>query len=527
MNFNGLASFNWYSLIFKLFWYSLFNIIKIVFKTKNTKNRNRRRIKSGILFMAFSYMKMMNRGCTHGSNPSRLFLGAPTPLNSHDPNPVNKTNRVRIPNATHHASSYVASFAAFAMLTRNVANDVLTVGKELRTLADEFIPREYQDYYIHEMQKLLRKNDNEFTIVIDEYQPQSSTADEMFKAVETYLGTKVNESCIRKVNVCKNNETLAITMNEDEEIVDDFDGVQVKWRSMTLQPGLRCYELTFHNRHRCKILESYLPYILERSDAIKAKESGLKLHMIDDGYPEPKTIVLDNPMTFKTLAIEPELKKTVIEDLNNFKNGKEYYRRIGKAWKRGYLIHGPSGTGKSSLIASMANHLNYDIYDMDLTNVDSDSQLKSILLKMPSKSILVFEDFDQLQNPTIVDTTGKLSPKKTFSRLLNFMDGIWSCCREEQIFVFTTKCIDGLDPTLLRPGRMDVHIHLSYCTFSAFKQLAFNYLELEDHKLFERVKELLQSVNVTPAEVAGELMKYTTDATVSLERLVAYLDNKS
>lgn len=488
--------------------------------------------------MAFSYMNMMNSGCTRGSSSSRLFLGTtPRPLNSLEPNPnpnpipINKINRVQIPNASHHPSSYVASFAAFAMLTRSVANDVLTVGKELRTLADEFIPREYQEYYIHEMKKLLVNKDTEFTIVIDEYQPQSNTVDQLFQAVETYLGTKVNESCIRKVNVCKNKDALAIRMNENEEIVDEFDGIQVKWRCTTrfesreVQSGIKCYELTFHNQYRFEIIESYLPHILERGDAIKAEEKGLKLHMIGDGYPEPKTIVLDNPMTFKTLAIEPELKKSIIEDLNNFKNGKEYYRRIGKAWKRGYLIYGPSGTGKSSLIASMANYLNYDIYDIDLTEVDSDSQLKNILLEMPSRSILVFEDFDQLHNPMGHDT---LSRKKTFSRLLNFMDGIWSCCGEERIFVFTTKSIDKLDPTLLRPGRMDMHIHMSYCTFSAFKQLAFNYLELEDHKLFERVEELLQNVNATPAEVSGELMKYNTkDATMSLERLIAYLETKT
>lgn len=233
----------------------------------------------------------------------------------------------------------VASFAAFAMLTRSVANDVLTVGKELRTLADEFIPREYQDYYIHEMKKIIRNKDSEFTIVIDEYQAQSNTADEMYQAVATYLGTKVNESCIRKVNVCKNKEALTITMNEDEEIIDEFDGIQVKWRSTTktevanVQSGLKSYELTFHNRHRCKILESYLPFILKRSDEIKSEESGLKLHMIDADYNESKTVIIDNPMTFKTLAIEPEVKKMIMEDLNNFKDGKEYYRRIGKAWK--------------------------------------------------------------------------------------------------------------------------------------------------------------------------------------------------
>ncbi|KAI3755745.1 hypothetical protein L1987_55551 [Smallanthus sonchifolius] len=478
-------------------------------------------------------MNITNSGCTRGSNPSSLFLGTQRPLNSMDPdpnpNPTNKINRdrVRIPNAIHHPSSYVASFAAFAMITRNVANDVLTVGKELRTLADEFIPREYQDYYLHEMKKLLVNKDTEFAIIIDEYPPQSNSPDQMFKAVETYLATKVNEPCIRKVNVCKNKETLAVRMNENEEIIDEFEGVQVKWRLATNiepQSGTKRYELTFHYRHRFMVLESYLPYILDRSDEIKAGESGLKLHMIDNGYLEPKTIVLNNPMTFETLAIEPELKKSIIEDLNGFQNGKEYYRRIGKAWKRGYLIYGPSGTGKSSLIASMANHLNYDVYDVDLTEVDSDSQLKSILLDMPGKSILVFEDFDQLQNPIRDD---KESRKMSFSRLLSFMDGIWSCCEEERIFIFTTKCADKLDPEVLRPGRVDMHIQMSYCTFSAFKQLAFNYLEVEEHKLFKHIKELLQSVNVTPADVAGELMKCRKDATMSLEKLVAYLETKT
>ncbi|GJR22271.1 AAA-ATPase-like protein [Tanacetum coccineum] len=397
------------------------------------------------------------------------------------------------------------------MLTRSVANDVLTVGKEFRALADEFIPREYQDYYIHEMKKIILNNDSQFTVVIDEYQPQSNVQDEMFKAVETYLTTKVNESSVRKINVCKSKENLSVKLNENEEIFDEFDGVQVKWSKIGSS-----YELTFHNRHRFMILESYLPYVLEQSDAIKSEESGLKFHMIDDKCHEPKTVILDNPMTFKTLAIEPELKKSIIEDLNNFKNGKEYYRRIGKAWKRGYLIHGPSGTGKSSLISSIANYLNYDVYDIDLSNVDSDSQLKNILLEIPSKSILVFEDFDECQNVQ--------NRKDTFSRLLKFMDGMWSCCGEERIFVFTTKCIDNVDYTLLRPGRMDMHIHMPYCTFLVFKQLAFNYLDIEDHRLFERVNELLEYVNVTPAEVAGELMKCTRDPTLSLERLIAYLE---
>ena len=47
----------------------------------------------------------------------------------------------------------------------------------------------------------------------------------------------------------------------------------------------------------------------------------------------------------------------VKDDLDSFIRRKEMYKKVGKAWKRGYLIYGPPGTGKSSLIAAMANYL--------------------------------------------------------------------------------------------------------------------------------------------------------------------------
>lgn len=54
---------------------------------------------------------------------------------------------------------------------------------------------------------------------------------------------------------------------------------------------------------------------------------------------------------------------------------------------------------------------------------------------------------------------------------------------------------------------MGMHICFYYCTISAFKQLAFNYLELRHHCLFEQIERLIEKVEVTPAEVAEELMK--------------------
>ena len=95
----------------------------------------------------------------------------------------------------------------------------------------------------------------------------------------------------------------------------------------------------------------------------------------------------------------------------------------------------------------------------------------------------------------------------TLSGLLNFIDGLWSSCGDERIIVFTTNHKDKLDPALLRPGRMDVHIYMSYCTPCGFKLLASNYLGITDHPLFLVVEQLMKVTKVTPAEVGEQLLK--------------------
>lgn len=111
------------------------------------------------------------------------------------------------------------------------------------------------------------------------------------------------------------------------------------------------------------------------------------------------------------------------------------------------------------------------------------------------------------------------------SGLLNFIDGLWSSCGDERIVIFTTNHKERLDPALLRPGRMDMHIHMSYCSFSGFKTLAANYLRIQNHPLFEDIEGLLHKVNVTPAEVAGELMK-SDNADTALKGLINFLQCK-
>jgi SpoVK/Ycf46/Vps4 family AAA+-type ATPase len=238
-----------------------------------------------------------------------------------------------------------------------------------------------------------------------------------------------------------------------------------------------------------------------------------------------------------------------MDDLERFVKRKEYYKKIGKAWKRGYLLYGPPGTGKSSMIAAMANYLKFDVYDLELTEVNWNSTLRRLLIGMTNRSILVIEDIDCTIELKQRDDNKKKPPKSsdpskdekvTLSGLLNFVDGLWSTTGEERIIVFTTNYKERLDPALLRPGRMDMHVHMGYCTPEAFRILVDNYLSkkevpidnlskkevsIDNHRTYPEIDELLAEVAVTPAEMAEALLRSKEDLDVAETALTSKEDH--
>lgn len=111
----------------------------------------------------------------------------------------------------------------------------------------------------------------------------------------------------------------------------------------------------------------------------------------------------------------------------------------------------------------------------------------------------------------------------TLSGLLNFTDGLWSCCGSERIIIFTTNHIEKLDKALLRAGRMDRHIKMSWCEFPAFRTLARNNLDLEWHDLFPEIEEAFVDKAISPADVSEILLKKKRKPVGALEALLEAL----
>ncbi|CAN4079322.1 unnamed protein product [Withania somnifera] len=386
-------------------------------------------------------------------------------------------------------------------------------------------------------------------ITIEEF--SNGKSNEMYSQVNSYLGTKSidKDAKFLKVEKSKNSKSFAVSLDEGEEITDEFQGAKLFWRSHrktltadstgnrssrsnSLPMEKKSTTITFSKRHREMVTGKYLKHVMEQGKAIQFQNRKQKIYSNTCMW---RDINFEHPATFDTLAMDPKKKGEIINDLIAFSNGKDYYSKVGKAWKRGYLLYGPPGTGKSTMIAAIANFLNYDIYDLELTSVKDNSGLKKLLMETTSKSIIVIEDID-----CSIDLTGKRKKKKkkekekettseddqkedsdssaekesesnetrklTLSGLLNFIDGIWSACGQERIIIFTTNHKDKLDPALIRRGRMDMHIEMSYCRYEAFKVLAKNYLDLETHPLFQQIQDLLKEVNMSPCDVAEHLM---------------------
>ena len=157
-----------------------------------------------------------------------------------------------------------------------------------------------------------------------------------------------------------------------------------------------------------------------------------------------------------SVKLDVGIENDLLADAKLFLKSSSVYERFGRPYKRVYCLHGPPGTGKTSVVTALASELGKDLA---IFNVDSlrDDTFVELVSDMPTGAILLFEDIDSLfkKRASKKDESGM-----TFSTLLNSLDGVLHP-RGSLIFM-TTNHIEELDAALLRPGRVDRMINVGY-----------------------------------------------------------------
>ncbi|CAN6891004.1 unnamed protein product [Brassica oleracea] len=229
--------------------------------------------------------------------------------------------------------------------TAAAASAVTVMAGSGAMLANSFKSRrEMQEYLWGLVADARRYCSTDMTMVITEV--CGDQPNKVFQDAKVYISKHVSTRMSSSIRVFKHEKDVNLTFTVEEEdnvFTHTFQGVELRWvlRCHQIDGTKFCYyELTFPKKAKEMVIRSYLPFVSREAARQRVKTR--------------------------------------------------------TTYNRGYLLCGPTGTGKSSLVAAMANYFKADVYDLDLSQVSSSSQLQTLLMETTNTSILLVEDIDCL-----------------------------------------------------------------------------------------------------------------------------------
>jgi len=178
----------------------------------------------------------------------------------------------------------------------------------------------------------------------------------------------------------------------------------------------------------------------------------------------------------ETLISVPEVKWEDIGGLDDVKDrlkelmehplhNPQVLAEMGLATHVGALLYGPPGTGKTLLAKALANECGVNFIAVDGPEIfskwlgESEEGVRQIfrIARQVAPTLIFFDQLDSI-TPIRGAHEGSMTTERVVNQLLAELDGVEQLSRV--IVLGATNRIDLVDPSILRPGRFGVHIHV-------------------------------------------------------------------
>ena len=182
-----------------------------------------------------------------------------------------------------------------------------------------------------------------------------------------------------------------------------------------------------------------------------------EVYVYEDGYWEKNKTLFKavSKASWDDVIIDPKMKADIIRDVGSFFGSRSTYSQYNIPWKRGIILHGPPGCGKTISIKALMNSVrqqkvaNLYVKSFKASGCQSDqASIRQIFVKARAvaPALLIFEDLDSL-------VTEQLR-----SFFLNEVDGVED--NDGILIIGSTNHLDRLDTSITRrPSRFDRKFH--------------------------------------------------------------------
>ena len=225
-------------------------------------------------------------------------------------------------------------------------------------------------------------------------------------------------------------------------------------------------QLVFLTRDR-RVVEEFLNEVRR----FNIPDNDEQLAIYANQYASWKLLSLVSPRSADTVVLDGDMMQSLVDDMEWFFASKSWYHEHSIPYRRGYLLHGPPGNGKSSSVRALASRFGRDVYILRTGRDLDDANFMDLLADLPEGAILLIEDVEQIFSEDGED-------KLTRSGFLNTLDGI-SAATGRVVFM-TTNFVERLDAAVIRPGRADVSVLVDFPTKSQANAYLGRFFDADD-----------------------------------------------